>query len=162
MYIAYILILTIHHLTTNKTATDKPGIYQVLTSQSRSFRKPLPEEKVYRVNTGGPLPIGADAVVMVEDTRVYSVFQSEDEEDMSDEEIVVEKGEEKEIEVLVQVAAGENVRKPGSDVVKGDLVIPKHEVITNAGGEIGTIAFVGKQEVFVFVFVINVGELTLS
>ena len=55
--------------------------------------------------------------------------------------------EEKEVETLAQIPAGENVRKPGSDVSKGDLVIKKGEKLSGGGGEVGTLAFVGRTEV---------------
>jgi len=55
--------------------------------------------------------------------------------------------EEKEIETLAQVSAGENTRAPGSDVKEGDLVLENGERITDVGGEIGTLAFVGRKHV---------------
>ncbi|EEB93898.1 hypothetical protein MPER_07385 [Moniliophthora perniciosa FA553] len=72
---------------------------------------------------------------MVEDTRLVSTHED---------------GEEKEVETLAQVPPGENVRSPGSDVRKGDLALQKGERITSAGGEIGTLAFVGRREVEVY------------
>jgi gephyrin len=56
-------------------------------------------------------------------------------------------GEENEIETLAQVDKGENVRAPGSDVRKGDLVLAKGELLRSLGGEIGTLAFVGRKQV---------------
>lgn len=73
---------------------------------------------------------------MVEDTKLISTHKYADGED----------GEENEIETLAQVPVGENVRAPGSDVKKGDLALRKGEVITSVGGEIGTLAFVGRKE----------------
>ena len=55
--------------------------------------------------------------------------------------------EENEVQTLVQVPPGDNVREPGSDVHKGDLVLPQGEVLTSLGGEVGTLAFVGRKEV---------------
>lgn len=74
---------------------------------------------------------------MVEDTRLVSSHTDENGID----------GEEKEVETLAKVPAGENVRKPGSDVRKGDLVLQAGERIFSSGGEIGTLAFVGRKEV---------------
>ena len=76
-------------------------------------------------------------MIMVEDTRVVSTHKDIDGQD----------GEEKEVETLAQIPIGENIRAPGSDVKTGDLVLQKGEVITNIGGEIGTLAFVGRKEV---------------
>ncbi|KAJ6532257.1 MoaB/Mog domain-containing protein [Mycena vulgaris] len=121
-------------------STDPPGVYKVLTSQSHSIAAALPADSVYRINTGGPLPAGTDTVIMVEDTRLVSTFKAADGAD----------AEEKEVECLVQVPAGENVRAPGSDVSKGDLVLQKGDIILSEGGEIGTLAFVGRKEVEVY------------
>lgn len=76
---------------------------------------------------------------MVEDTKLVSTFTSSDQD--------AEEGEEKEVETLAKIPKGENVRQPGSDVVKGDLVLKKGELLRSAGGEIGTLAFVGRKEV---------------
>ena len=75
---------------------------------------------------------------MVEDTRLVSTFQGESNS---------LEGEEKEVETLAQVPVNDNVRAPGSDVRRGDLVMQKGEVIGSGGGEIGTLTFVGRKEV---------------
>ncbi|KAI0080848.1 hypothetical protein K474DRAFT_102098 [Panus rudis PR-1116 ss-1] len=117
-------------------SSNPPGIYPVITTPLSS----LPDRKVlYRVNTGGAVPLGADAVIMVEDTRVVTTFID-----------AAGKTEEKEVETLAQVDLGENIRKPGSDVKQGDLVLEKGQWISSAGGEIGTLAFVGRTKVKVF------------
>ena len=74
---------------------------------------------------------------MVEDTRVHSTQRSP-----SGEEI-----EENEIQTLAQVPRGENVRDPGSHVRQGDLVLERGTGVNSAGGEIGTLAFVGRTRV---------------
>ncbi|KAG6861979.1 hypothetical protein C0995_009163 [Termitomyces sp. Mi166 len=121
--------------------TDSPGVYKVLTSQTHSNSQPVPPGSVFRVNTGGPLPAGSDAVIMVEDTRLVSTYEDSD-GDLE--------GEEKEIETLVQVPEKENIRFPGTDVRVGDLVLRKGDMIKSGGGEVGTLAFVGKKEVEVY------------
>ncbi|KAF9006751.1 hypothetical protein BDQ17DRAFT_1398876 [Cyathus striatus] len=117
-------------------STDPPGVYKVLTSNTHPLTVPLPVGSIYRVNTGGPLPAGADTVIMVEDTRLIATFEDNQEE--------------KEIETLAQVPTGENVRAPGSDSRKNDLVLQKGDKISSGGGEIGTLAFVGRKEVAVY------------
>jgi len=93
--------------------------------------------EVARITTGAPLPPGATAVVMVEDTVLRS---------MTD-----DGKEEKEIEILTNaVKSGENVREPGSDVKAGDVVMRKGEGITSIGGEFGLLASVGTREVVVY------------
>lgn len=116
-------------------------MYKVVTSRDHPINKPLPPGFIYRINTGGPLPSGTDAVIMVEDTKLVSTFETTD-GDLA--------GEEKEVETLAQVPPGENARAPGSDVRKGDLVLQKGERILSNGGEIGTLAFVGRKKVSVY------------
>ncbi|CDO73824.1 hypothetical protein BN946_scf185015.g153 [Trametes cinnabarina] len=118
-------------------ATDPPGIYKVLTSRTHALSTPLPPGAVFRVNTGGPLPVGADAVIMVEDTRLHSTQRSPSGEEF----------EEDEIETLAQVEPWENVREPGSDVRRGELVLERGTIVNAAGGEIGTLVFVGRTKV---------------
>ncbi len=118
-------------------ATDPPGIYKVLTSRTHNLSQPLPPGTVFRVNTGGPLPAGTDAVIMVEDTRLYSTQKSPTGDEV----------EENEVETLVQIPRGENVREPGSDVRQGELVLERGTVVNSAGGEVGTLAFVGRATV---------------
>lgn len=94
-------------------AGDPPGTYHVLSAQSwRNRNEPIPPGHIYRINTGAPLPAGCDAVVMVEDTELVSSTQDQG----------GRRTEEKEVKTLVQVAPYENVRLPGSDARKGDLV----------------------------------------
>lgn len=57
--------------------------------------------------------------------------------------------EEREVRLLAAVPRGENVRQPGSDVKKGDTVLEKGTRVSQVGGEIGTLAFVGRTEVSV-------------
>lgn len=109
------------------TATDEPGIYEVMTSFPT---EPLPAGSIYRINTGAPLPPGMDAVIMVEDT-----------------ELVSEDGDEKQVRLLAQVDAGENVRQAGSDVRPGEKVLEARDVVTAIGGEIGTLAFIKRRSV---------------
>lgn len=93
--------------------------------------------EVARITTGAPLPPGANAVVMVEDTVLRSMTE--------------DGKEEKEIEILTdEVEPGENVRDVGSDVRSGDVIMKKGEGITAIGGEFGLLASVGTQEVSVY------------
>ncbi|GAA5858727.1 hypothetical protein JCM1840_006533 [Sporobolomyces johnsonii] len=108
-------------------STDQPGVYKVVTTFPTS---PLPAGAVYRINTGAPLPPGMDACIMVEDTEVVSRDEN---------------GEETEVKLLAQMDKGENVRNEGSDVRTGEKVLEKGDVISNVGGELGTLAFIGKR-----------------
>lgn len=82
---------------------------------------------------------------MVEDTKLVSTYSKKEAGPRTE---LVE--EEKEVETLAQIPPGENVRKPGSDVRKGDLVMKKGEKLSAGGGEVGTLAFVGRTEVSVY------------
>ncbi|GAA6013724.1 hypothetical protein JCM11491_005073 [Sporobolomyces phaffii] len=110
-------------------STDPPGVYKVVTSFPT---EPLPSGSIYRIATGAPLPPGMDACIMVEDTEVVT----------RDDGV-----EEVEVRLLAQVDRGENVRKEGSDVRAGEKVLERGDVITRVGGELGTLAFVGKKTV---------------
>ncbi|KAG8218965.1 MoaB/Mog domain-containing protein [Butyriboletus roseoflavus] len=118
-------------------SSDPPGVYNVLTWKTHAPAEDVPQGSIFRVNTGGPLPAGTDAVIMVEDTELVSIIKDANGKDL----------EERQVKTLVQIPPGENVRLPGSDVRTGDLVLQKNEVITSLGGEIGTLAFVGRKEV---------------
>jgi gephyrin len=76
---------------------------------------------------------------MVEDTKLVSTHPGIDGVQLA--------GDENEVETLAQIPAGENVRQPGSDVRQGDLVMRAGDVISSVGGEVGTLAFVGKKHV---------------
>jgi len=115
------------------------GVYPVaLVSHAQAGDvEELNEGEIARITTGAPLPPGADAVVMVEDTVLKT--QTDDGE------------EEKEVEILADdVQANENVREVGSDVKEGDTILKKGEGITVVGGEFGLLASVGTAEVSVY------------
>ncbi len=67
----------------------------------------LGEDEALKVPTGGKLPSGADAVVMVEDTREAGEY----------------------IEVFKPVAPGQNVMRKDEDVAKGSVILRKGERI---------------------------------
>lgn len=125
--------------TDRSIASQIPGIYQVLHPSMHSTRDSIPEGSIYRINTGAPLPEGTDAVIMVEDTSLVSSHISS----MND----TQENDEKEIETLAKVDIGENVRQAGSDLRAGDKVLDNGHVIGNTGGDIGTLAFIGRKSV---------------
>lgn len=115
------------------------GVYPVtiISHAQPGEVKELKDGEIARITTGAPLPPGADAVVMVEDTVLTS--QTEDGQ------------EEKEVEILTdEMKADENVREVGSDVKEGDTILKKGEGITVIGGEFGLLASVGTQSVTVY------------
>ncbi len=78
------------------------------------------------ITTGAPIPEGADAVVMVENTERKN----------------------REVYVYTAVAEGENIMKAGSDIKRGETVVEKGRVL--GAREIGAIAAVGKAKVKVY------------
>ncbi|MDX1377627.1 MAG: molybdenum cofactor synthesis domain-containing protein [Anaerolineales bacterium] len=96
------------------------------------------------IHTGGMLPKGADAVVMVEYTQVVHHGKhrerEESEKDISVNSVPsVVKGSE--IEISRAVADGENVIRVGEDVAQGQLVLPGGTLIRPA--EIGGLMALG-------------------
>ncbi|KAG7287708.1 hypothetical protein NEMBOFW57_007221 [Staphylotrichum longicolle] len=125
---------------------DMRGVYPVVAVSHASAsgggggeedEKVLKEGQIARITTGAPLPAGATAVIMVEDTVLVS--KTED------------GAEEKEVEILAEgVREGENIREVGSDIAEGSRVLGKGEQVTAVGGEIGLLAAVGVGEVPVY------------
>jgi molybdopterin molybdotransferase len=76
------------------------------------------------IHTGGMLPEGADAVVMLENTQIAKPG---------------------EIEVLHSVAVGDNVIKVGEDVQKGEVVIPDGRFLSPA--DIGGLLALGITQI---------------
>ena len=98
---------------------------------------PLGAGQVARITTGAPLPPGANAVVMVEDTNLKSA--------------TLDGKEELEVEIMADdVKPGENVREIGSDIEDGEVILRKGTEISTNGGELGLLASVGKAEVAVY------------
>ncbi len=79
----------------------------------------LAKGEAAEIVTGAPIPIGADAVVMIEDTE----------------------REDDELHVFVAVNANENVMKKGSDIKKGVTILKKGQVLGSS--EIGVLAALG-------------------
>ncbi|MBI4825029.1 MAG: molybdopterin molybdotransferase MoeA [Nitrospirae bacterium] len=72
-----------------------------------------------KIMTGAPIPEGADAVVMVENTKEADGF----------------------VEVFEHIEAGDNIRLAGEDIRKGDLVLEKGSLI--GPSHIGMLASMG-------------------
>ena len=87
-----------------------------------------------RINTGAPVPNGADAVVQVEDTELTK--KSEDGK------------EELEIKILAPPKVGQDIRPVGSDIEQGSTVLSKGTILGPA--EIGILATVGVTKIKVF------------
>lgn len=88
---------------------------------------PLPREHVpgqaWRIMTGAPIPVGADAVVRVEDTD----------------------GHPREAQFRVQPEEGANIRRAGEDLRVGDVVVPRGTRI--GPGQLAALVSAGVDEV---------------
>ncbi|XP_062572410.1 gephyrin-like [Saccostrea cucullata] len=89
-----------------------------------------------RINTGAPLPVGADAVVQVEDT----ILVREEDEGRT----------ELEIKIMEAPKKGQDIRNVGSDIAKGEKVLEKYQKI--GPSELGILATVGATKVFCYKF----------
>jgi molybdenum cofactor synthesis domain-containing protein len=83
----------------------------------------LTKDEAVEIVTGAPIPEGANAVVMVEDTE----------------------REEDELHVFSSATVNENVMKKGSDIKKGEIVLIKGQVLGSS--EIGVLAALGLTKV---------------
>ncbi|XP_050677354.1 gephyrin [Leptidea sinapis] len=92
---------------------------------------PLVAGECARVNTGAPVPPGADCVVQVEDTRLIKATEDYQTE--------------LEVEVLVAPAAHQDVRPVGFDIPLGTILLEKGDVIDAA--QIGILAGAGCLEI---------------
>jgi len=100
------------------------------------------------IATGGMLPRGADAVVMIESTQlIESEQQSADHS-------------ENVLEICRAVAPGENVMFAGADIAQGETVLRAGQILSSR--EIGVLAAIGRAEIDVYrrprVAIISTGD----
>ncbi len=108
-------------------ASDSLPVYLSLAGEVAMGRTPdfsLNRTQAALIHTGGMLPEGADAVVMVETTQ---------------------KTRPGEIEVMRAVAIGENILQTGEDVAAGSEVIPAGALLRSM--EIGGLAALGRMTI---------------
>ncbi|KAL2421692.1 Gephyrin [Exophiala dermatitidis] len=126
--------------TQDNTTTSIKGIFPVASvshAQAASLPPPLQPGEIARITTGAPLPANANAVVMVEDTKIASVTPDGTEEAT--------------VEILTdEIVVGENIREPGSDIALGELILKRGTQISPLGGEIGLLAAAGIRRVPVY------------
>lgn len=117
------------HISYAVIASDGKGKRKVIGGITAGLQEtsPISPGTCMRINTGAPLPQGADAVVQVEDTLLSQA--SEDGQ------------EEIEIDILVQPQTGQDIRPIGSDIQSGSNVLRKNAVLSAA--ERGLLATVG-------------------
>ncbi|KAL4711887.1 hypothetical protein ACJJTC_006056 [Scirpophaga incertulas] len=112
---------------------DGAGVRRVRTSLMAGDppTTPLMPGECARINTGAPLPAGADCVVQVEDTKLVSA---------SDDGKV-----ELEVEILVAPKKHQDVRLIGSDIPMGTVLVKKGDILD--APQMGMIAGAGFQNV---------------
>lgn len=103
-----------------------PAFLEVLGEIKMGERPPrdIGSGQTMTIHTGGMLPKGADAVVMIETTQVI---------------------DEGEIEAMRAVAPGENVIQVGEDVAAGVAVLPRRQRLR--AGDIGGLLAVGIKQI---------------
>jgi molybdopterin molybdotransferase len=111
-----------------KASPDHSVRLEVIEDLPAGFisKKKLERGKSIRIMTGAPIPKGADAVIPVEETK---------KEDGS-------------VLIFKSAVLGENIRKSGEDVKKGDRVISQGDTIRPA--EVGMLASVGRSFISVY------------
>ncbi|ORY95445.1 MoaB/Mog domain-containing protein [Syncephalastrum racemosum] len=121
----------------------KPGIYRVApdaalatSSTQKSPAKDMDGQVIVRIATGGLVPNGYDAVIMVEDTKLIEASQDGKQEIR--------------VELLCGAESGQYIREVGSDCQVGECVGYAGQAITSVGGELGVLASVGIQRVAVY------------
>ena len=118
------------------SSTDGPAELRVVATVAAgaTFDGVLAEGEAVRIMTGAPMPAGADAVVMVEDTAIVPGGVSNGVEH-----------EHERVRLAAVVGPGSSVRRAGSDLVAGARVLDPGVVLTPA--HIGVLASVGRVEV---------------
>lgn len=81
-----------------------------------------------KIMTGAPIPLGADSVIMVEDTEKSAVSSQQST-----------------VKIFKEVKAGENIRKAGEDIKRGELVIQKGSLLGPA--HVGMLAALGISKI---------------
>jgi len=80
------------------------------------------------IATGAPMPAGADAVVMVEETA--------------------RNGSDDEVEIFAAASPGQNVGRRGADILSGDRVVSAGDLLTPS--RVGALAAIGRSDVEVY------------
>ncbi len=108
---------------------ENPVILQVIEDLPAGYtaRRAIKSGQAIRIMTGAPLPKGADAVVMVEETQAQGVNK---------------------VNIFRAVKPSENVRYAGEDVKKGEVVIKKGATLKS--GHIGMLASLGVTNIKVY------------
>ena len=118
---------------TKGASRAKPVILRIIEDLPAGYvaKKSVKRGETVRIMTGAPIPRGADAVVMVEDTERLEV-----------------RGKRLEVKIFREAKIRDNIRRAGEDFKKGALVLKKGTAIRAA--EVAMLATVGKPNVCVY------------
>ncbi len=119
----------LRHEDTTDAPVDLALVGTVAAGSSR--QEPIGPKEAVRIMTGAPIPPGADAVVMVENS----------------ESVLAQDGTEM-VRILLPAAAADHIRRAGSDLARGEMVMRQGTVLTPA--HLGVMASVGKASLKVF------------
>eukprot|EP00093_Oithona_nana_P010964 10964.XXX_314233_311586_1 [CDS] Oithona nana genome sequencing. len=131
------IILSHSNVLANEEINQDQSLEKVVIGASNAGNAPQQQQGVLskgqcmRINTGAPIPEGADAVVQVEDTELLK--KSDDGK------------EELEIKIKQIPKAGQDIRPIGSDIEQGSVILHQGSVIGPA--EIGLLATVGATKI---------------
>lgn len=112
-----------------------PVILEIVDDIKAGFvsRKTIQKEQAARITTGAPLPRGANAVVMVEDTQCIEKKH------------VASQRKKEYVKIFKSVEKSENVRYAGEDLKRGDRVLKKGTVV--GPSQSGILASIGRRKV---------------
>jgi molybdopterin molybdotransferase len=113
------------------TSREKPALLDIVEDLPAGdvTQREIKKGEAVRIMTGAPVPRGADAVIMVEDTQREQRAKSK----------------EQRVKIFKEVEPGENIRRRGEDIKKGDLVLKKGEIVGAA--QLGILANLGVESV---------------
>ena len=111
-----------------ESSKDHPVRLEVIEDLPAGFvsKKTIGKGQAIRIMTGAPIPKGADTVIPVEETEKGDGFAF----------------------ILKAASLGENIRRSGEDVKKGERVISQGDLIRPA--EVGMLASVGRSSALVY------------
>ncbi|MDO8734571.1 MAG: molybdopterin molybdotransferase MoeA [Elusimicrobiota bacterium] len=111
--------------------TKKPALLKVIgeVKAGQHFSKKIKNGESVKIMTGAPIPKGTDAVVMVENTKEQGRVPMDG----------------RQIKILKPVKKGENIRKAGEDIKRGEMILKNGTVLNPA--QIGLLASIGKTEI---------------
>jgi len=110
---------------TRGVSPDSPRVFKVIEDVAAGYtaKKRLHNNEAIRIMTGAPLPDGADSVIMVEFTKKNQDL----------------------VEIFKETKIGENIRRAGEDVKKGQKVLSRGTVLRPQ--ELGMLAGLGVSRI---------------